>query len=100
MEQYQKYIEVSKRILGDAFTECEAKDVGTNPLEELDVFCWCEEVYIVQRSGGHSAVVRAVDGSLASSKWYWSYEGEHNVKIGTITQEKMDSFITPTEAVV
>lgn len=93
MEQYQKYVEVSKRMLGDAFIECEIKDVGTSPLDALDVFCWCDEVYIVQSSGSHSAVVLAVDGSLATSKWYWNYEGEHNVKIGTITQEKLDSFV-------
>ncbi|UKA04924.1 hypothetical protein [Photobacterium damselae] len=92
-EKYQENIELAKKLLGESFVESEIKDFGGDPLSPLDVFCWCDEVYIVYRSGGFSGVVLDIGGDLASSRWYWDYQGEHNVKIGTITQEKMDSFI-------
>ncbi|WP_318521268.1 hypothetical protein [Photobacterium leiognathi] len=91
--KYEVSIQCAKNALGDAFIETGIKDVGVLSLEPLSVFVWCDEVYIVKSSNEGYACILDLNGNHVSNRWYWHFQGEHNVKIGEISQAQMKKFI-------
>lgn len=86
-------LKMANEAFGESFKPAKEVVSGTRALSRLDVFVWSDEPYIVERSSDYCGVVRCLDGSIASNRWYWDYNNEKMHLIGSITEEAFQSII-------
>lgn len=91
--QFSKEIEFVTKHFGNAFSPVEVITGTTDALSERDVFVWCDELLLVDSAYSSKGVVRHLDGSMASNNWIWNFQGEPSYKLGTITEESLNSLI-------
>lgn len=90
-EQYLDAFTRAKKFLEDKFTASPAANVTDgSKLAPLDVFVWCDEVYILDETNGRTGIVRHMDGSMASNNWFWAFDSEPYIKIGQIKKDGLD----------
>ncbi|MFS1427137.1 hypothetical protein LMH73_008245 [Vibrio splendidus] len=89
MRNISEEVARATQFYGEHFTPCECVSTeGTSSaLDALDIFLWCDDIYIVDSAHEHNGVVRCADGSMASNDWRWDYQGVKAFKLGTISKK-------------
>lgn len=92
-QQFAKDLEFLENKFGEHFAASPLITQTKGKLDDLTVFSWCDELYIVESAFEMVGVVRCIDGSMASKNWYWNYQNEASTKLGQLSQTAFDQLV-------